>query len=96
MVRVIHMQAIFGNDNEIADAYALSLAKRLEYRSTQLECPNGHKADDYPNATITVQSWDREGGRVSHSDMCCEEYYRLLLDQSVHVSPPSDKGEGEQ
>ena len=96
MVRVIHIAAVYGTNGEEADKLALNLAKQLEYRSTVLLCPNGHDAKNHPSATITVQTWDTQEGRVSHSDMCCEAYYKLLTDLSVHVPPPSEIEGGEQ
>ena len=94
MVTVLHMRSVVGMNKERADALAKSLVGELAYRSTKLECPNEHDQKDHPRATITVQTHDEIECKISHNNMCCEDYYKLLIDLSVHVPPPDEKEAG--
>lgn len=78
MVNVILVKAPFGSGNEDADSVAQMIAKKIEYNSTVLKCPHGHRPEDFPVATIRVHSATKVGANVAHDNMCCEDYFQLL------------------
>lgn len=81
MIRCILIPYPYGSDQPEADRIAELVAKKIEIRSSKLQCPNGHLQKDHPDAAITIRAFDNEGANVSQVGVCCPAYYNLLISE---------------